>query len=361
MKKVNPNLRKAAVLIRSLDADTAATLLGKLSQEETAAVRAEMRSLREVEPEEQADLLAEFRRIQPLASESSRLGVELTLTPQSHATQPTVTHEKRFSFLEHAPVDAVAPLLAREHAQTVAVVLSHLPPPRAAEVLAALPEKLQVETLGRIAVLGETDPECVNVLERELTAWLKKRVASQEQGRRSNMVKAIFAAADSSTRALFLRNLARYSSPLSEKLGSFLQDGSPQLQEKPKLAQRLSHPMQARPRDREPMKKVERSVPKPDHSSQTIHFDDLLHLDDRTLALLLQKADPNVLALALAGSREEFLDRICSQMPRRSARNFLRELRRLTPTRLSDIEAAQRAITAIYASQLADRQNRLSA
>jgi flagellar motor switch protein FliG len=88
-----------------------------------------------------------------------------------------------------------------------------------------------------------------------------------------------------------------------------------------------------------------------------IAFDQLVHLDSRMLARLLAVADPNVLALALAGSSDDLVERICDQMPKRVAKNFRRELRRMGPTRLSDVEDAQRAIAEIVAQQMAERRN----
>src|SRR5687767_10750387 len=144
------NLRKAAVLIRSLDADTAATMLAQLSPEEARTLRAAIRALGPIDAEEQADVAAEFRRISPLAAESTADGVQLTLTAaqqQLDHTLPSTPQgaksSKRFEFLEQAPVDALVPYLEREHVQTIAVVLSHLRPERAAAVLAALTGKRQ--------------------------------------------------------------------------------------------------------------------------------------------------------------------------------------------------------------------------
>jgi flagellar motor switch protein FliG len=102
---------------------------------------------------------------------------------------------------------------------------------------------------------------------------------------------------------------------------------------------------------RKPVPSAAPSVPPLPH----VAFDDLIHLDSRALASVLRQADPNVLALALAGSHDVMVDRICEQMPKRIARAFRRELRRLGPTRLSDVEAAQHAIAQIAARQIANK------
>jgi flagellar motor switch protein FliG len=82
----------------------------------------------------------------------------------------------------------------------------------------------------------------------------------------------------------------------------------------------------------------------------------LIHLDGRALARLEPAAKPNGEAHAQAATRDELVDRISDQMPKRTAKTFRRELRRLGPTRLSDVEAAQRAIAQLASHQLAERR-----
>ncbi len=131
-------IRKAAVLLRSLDADTATTLLEQLTSDEAEAVRTAIRSLGPIDPEEQADVAAEFRRVAPMQAAG---GVELQLTTGAGGLDRG--NSRRFEFLDQAPIEALVPCLAREHVQTIAVVLSNLRPERAGEVLADEPARLQ--------------------------------------------------------------------------------------------------------------------------------------------------------------------------------------------------------------------------
>lgn len=71
---------------------------------------------------------------------------------------------------------------------------------------------------------------------------------------------------------------------------------------------------------------------------------------------MLYEVDAQVLGLALAGSRDELVSLVCAQMPRRTAKAFRRELHRLGPTRLSDIEAAQQIVAAAAHGQLRRRR-----
>src|SRR5690242_18007431 len=150
-------------------------MLGQLSVEEASSIRAALRELGPLDDEEQADVVAEFRSVRPAMNQRVRGAVELALssTAMDESDEPakratTSQPGPRFDFLATASTPAVVSMLVREHAQTVAVVLAHLTPERAAEILGLLPEKLQADTIERLSVLGETDPESVTVIEREL-------------------------------------------------------------------------------------------------------------------------------------------------------------------------------------------------
>ena len=216
------------MLLRSLDADTAAIMLAQLSPEEAASIRGAIRALGPVDPDEQADVLAEFRRTRPAAAahavEWRRAGALVacsaaTTSARGHrASKQRVRPPNGSSFWHNASTSALVPFLAREHAQTIAVVLSHLAPARAAAVLAELPEKLQADTIERLSALGETDPESVTVLERELAAWLATR--GDDRGtiaRRRETVTTILAAADAKTRRGILGKLKMHNSALAEQ------------------------------------------------------------------------------------------------------------------------------------------------
>src|SRR4051812_26916741 len=108
------NIRKAAVLLRSLDADTAALMLSQLSATEAAAIRAAIRNLGPLDQEEQADVAAEFRRVRPTVSENAASAVELSLSSAatrqlSKASDVNATPwlSQRFEFLTGASTPAV--------------------------------------------------------------------------------------------------------------------------------------------------------------------------------------------------------------------------------------------------------------
>jgi flagellar motor switch protein FliG len=362
MSTLTPNLRKAAVLIRSLDADSAASLLAQLSVEEAEALRAAAQSLGPIDPEERADVAAEFRRAAPIAAKPAADGVELRLTrpveyePSAASPLPSfATSAKRFEFLEDAPMDSLVPYLSREHVQTIALVLSHLAPARAAAVLAAMPQKLQADVIERLALLGETDPEIVVVVERELAEWMARRAISRlSSPRGSDSVASILAAADATTRGEIMANLKTHKVGLARRLAvaepaanrRSAAKGTPSA---PSLARKQTQSHSEAVSSPRRVRRRLKTMPAP----PPLNFDALIELNDRLLAALLREVDPNVLALALVGSRDEFIDRVCGRMPRRTAREFRRRLQQIGPTRLSDVEAAQQTVARIASMRIA--------
>ena len=183
------SLRKAAILVRSLDSDTAAALLTQLSTPEVQQIRDAVSSLGNIDADERADVVAEFRSAGVVTSENCQSGWNLP----THCLLPTLNLSVRrtppenagyesphplFVFLDHAVAKDLAPHLAREQAQTIAVVLSYLDDQRAATLLEVLPVTRQLEVIERLAVIGTADLESLRAIEQELAVWVKSSPSS---------------------------------------------------------------------------------------------------------------------------------------------------------------------------------------
>jgi flagellar motor switch protein FliG len=348
MTALNANLRKAAILIRSLDADAAAALLSQLSPAEARDVREAIQSLGSVDDEERADVSAEFRRVGPLIAEDPRRGVELDLSSDKSTVAalesvPRVNSQP-FEFLEQARVESLVPYLAREHAQTVAVVLAYLAPGRAAQLLAALPEKLQVDALDRLSMLGDTDPNSLQVLERELADWVRRQQATRTRTtQRTDTVAAILAAATQNARSEILANLVKHNQTLAHQVAPTWPQPKPDPNPAP-----VPEPMAVAP----PAPVAPVAAPR----LPRLHIDDLARLDRSALTAVLRAVDSQVLVLALVGASEELTDRITDEMPAKIAKAFRKKLHCLGPTRLRDVEEAQAEVAAVAARILHARR-----
>ncbi len=110
-------VRKAAVVLSSLPEQQAVGLLGQMTAAEAAAVRGEMAGLDRLGRRRREAVLQEFAA---RAAASSR-----------HCE--AASGYNAFQLLHGMETDDLLSLLADEHPQTVALVLSHLPARQAAE------------------------------------------------------------------------------------------------------------------------------------------------------------------------------------------------------------------------------------
>jgi len=336
-------IRKAAVLVASLDPALADTMLEHLAPEQALQVRNAAASLGRLDPAEQQRIIDEFLRIGPMVPDACPSGIELD-SPQideqlgfhkgstdcddhrdarpssskadgtdrrSSTRAPGRPGESRnesanapeslFGFLDATDDEKLAHLLHGERPQTIALVLSHLPSQRAAGVLAHVSPNLQVEIIRRLVDLDETDSNVLEEVQRALETRLSRQFAVQRrQVAGLETVSGILDACDGRTGGLLLENLAASDRKLAEKLGL-----------------------------------------------KTLRFDDLGSLDDDAIAETLRAADSELLYTALVGAPPPLVERFFQAMPPRDAKRLRKQLQCPGPLRLSDIEDAQRQIAAI--------------
>lgn len=309
------NLRRAAILVASLEGPAADRVLEQLPAEDAARVRRMMVELNEIDHAEQQRVIGEFVRARPAASSASRSaasavgGVELeaglarrlSLDGYAAAAAPANPLPRHFRFLHEAQSETISPVLSGEHPQTIAIVVSHLPDDRAAALLATLEGELQTDVIRRLVSLDQADPEILREVERGLeTRMLEQARVDRRREAGLSCVARMLEAAAPSVRRTILANLAANDR---------------------RLAARLRPP--------------------------ALHFDDLQRLDDESLAAVLAAAEPEVTRLALAGADPALVDRVLAQLPPAEARKVRRLIERLGPTRLSDVEEAQAELARI--------------
>ncbi|REK15922.1 MAG: hypothetical protein DWQ37_08915 [Planctomycetota bacterium] len=300
------SIRKAAVLLASLEPSQAEELLRELSPAQADALRREVDALGSIDLAERGDVIQEFVRVGPLLPAGNPAGIELDAPlPQSMtaamSAQPAARDGRSFQFLHDAGLPDLVAFLEREHPQTVAVVLSHLPASRAAEILAQLSNELQADVARRLVALDSADPEVVREVEQGLQAWLNTpREMPSGEGPGIAALVEILGAAVPSARDAILSNLSRHDRTLAERL--------------------------------------EPPAPPP------LSFADLTHLDSTALSVVLRHANDGLLRLALADASPGFVEQVVSLLDAPAAAALRAALRSWGPTRLADVEEAQRQL-----------------
>src|SRR4026208_2530323 len=174
-----PGVKKAAVLLVSLDQDRAAEILKRLPPEAVEEVSREIASLGEIATNARRDIFNEFYNLAIANSYVSEGGLEYakSLLQKSLSEDDAkrvikqVTQQVQttpFSFLQKAESENLLTFIQDEHPQTIALLLAHLPPPKASGILVGLPGQKQVEVVKRVANMEQTNPEVIKEVERGL-------------------------------------------------------------------------------------------------------------------------------------------------------------------------------------------------
>jgi flagellar motor switch protein FliG len=301
--------------------------------------------------------LAEFfagNRLATVASSAEDPGVELDVTLEMPTNLPAETASTSakdsggsFAFLSAVPSPETARVLAREGAQTIAVVLAQLDSSLAAELLELLPSHLATDTLERMAWLIEPAADVLADIERQLRLELTPFLTGEDRPHSLASMQALLSAMDAAPRERVLAGLGQRNARLARQLGY---DGMEHAvtASRFRVERQSGEPLEhATIREIAPIRSPsKRPVP-------LVEFDDLLTLSDEALRRIFAAADSKVVLLALTGAPESLLVRILGQLPASDAATLRRRLNHPGAMRLSDIEAAQEQLTDV-ARQLAE-------
>ncbi|PJZ49437.1 flagellar motor switch protein FliG [Leptospira saintgironsiae] len=188
LKIRDQKVKKAAMLLLSLDKDAAAKALAQLDEKLIEEIVQEMAKIKTISKSEKEEVLLDFQgSLKDLAAES-RGGIETAreLLQKSLGKEKSENilgkldrkdTEEDFSFLNDAEPQTLAHLLAPEHTQTIAVTLAFLHPKKAAETLKFLPKELQSKVALRLANTTKTHPDAI----RQIAKVLKKKYEQRDK------------------------------------------------------------------------------------------------------------------------------------------------------------------------------------
>lgn len=358
-------IRRAAILIASLDETLAEQMLDALPRLEAVKILAVVDQLGEIDPEEQEDVLEEFRRA-GLRERGEESAVEFTYSAPHvakslessgmAATADRAAAADRGAEANDAEAALMAELLLSEHPQTIAAALSRLDHDQASAVFAALPGALQAEVVDRLANLQPADEDSVQDVQIQLEHRIQQHrerrqraVAGAELARRI-LVKT----APAQQTALLARLLPAEASAFASPRGV----GSIEALQVAQQAQALASAVHLA-RETGIDSDLDSSgggfeawtggdAAGPGFSSAFHSTEDLTDrsqelesLSDRALLDALRVADERTVQRALAASSEKFLKRVVGKLPRRQANRLRKVVRSLGPTRLGELRAAQ--------------------
>ena len=204
-----------------------------------------------------------------------------------------------FAFLLETPAEELGALLEGEHPQTIALVLAHLGPGKAAAVLAGLEPERQVDVVRRIASLGAPAGEVAGEIARGLAARMGIGTADGDD------------AGGISTAAEILHHVG-YDGEQAVLEG--LKDGEPALAET--IRRRM------------------------------FEFEDIAALSPETVGRALAGLPSDDIAVALRTAGEGVRQKVLAGLAGEASGQVRQAMDRIGPVRLSDVEAAQQRVAA---------------
>lgn len=303
--------QKAAILLIALGPEVAAGVYKYLEEGEIESLTLEIASVRRVDSGHRMAILSEFQELAIAEQFISQGGIDYArdiLQKALGADRATSVIDRLtsslqvrpFEFARRAGANQILNFIQNEHPQTIALVLAHLEPEQASEVLANLPQQLRYEVAKRIAVMDGTSPEVVSSVERVLESKLQSTASldSLNVGGVEAIVK-ILNGADRATERGILESLELSDPDLAEEI-----------------------------------------------KKRMFVFEDIVLLDNRARQRVIREVDQADLMLALRTASEDVQDSIYRNMSARMVETFKQDMEFAGPVRLRDVEEAQQRIVA---------------
>ncbi|MBZ5735180.1 flagellar motor switch protein FliG [Nocardioides sp. TRM66260-LWL] len=302
--------RKAAVLLVQLGKAKAASVLAHLSESEVEAVSSEIARLESVSQGEAGAVLQEFHDMMTARGHIARggLGFAQQVLEQTMGSERAAQIIERlhaaaiqmpFQFLHQADPAQLRSFIVDEHPQVIALVLAHMTPDKASLLLSGLPPEQQAQVAHRIAVMDRTSPDIIRAVESTLERKLSSMLQPSDMSRVGGLdpLVNIINCSDRATERQIIEGLESLDGSLAEEI-----------------------------------------------RSRMFMFEDIVHLDDRSMQMVLRQVDTSQLALALKGVSEPVRDKVTRNLSSRAAEGLVEEIELLGPVRLSQVEEAQQAV-----------------
>ena len=171
------NARRVAKFLLLIGTDEAAKIIAQLPQDQVEKIVPEIASIRRVDPEEKAQILAEFQGLMAKARESggvttARMILEKAFGDQQaqDIMQRAVPYDggKPFDYLQKFDGEQLTLILKDESVPVKALVLSQVKPAVAAAVINQMNEKERKETVLRLSRLTKFSPDILSRIDRTL-------------------------------------------------------------------------------------------------------------------------------------------------------------------------------------------------
>lgn len=302
---INPS-EKIAIFLLAIGPELAADILKRLSKKEVQRITAAMSRLGQIEQSIVDSVMSEFVDAMKGSDQkgeisASKEDTKLMITKafghsefSQHLSHYFDQLEPRLEAIELADASLIARTISFEQPQTIALILAHCPPQKAADILKQLSDEIRSEVIKRVAKLERVDSRLIDTLNEALEEAL--------QTSRQNKVYSIGGP----------QKAAAILNALSERQKDILSE----IEEK----------------DAELSSEIE---------AHLLSFEDLAKLNPDDHRTLFQSIDKNTWTLALRKASDELKESIFASMSERAASLLKEDIESLGPQPVSEVKKAQ--------------------
>ncbi|MFZ4619114.1 MAG: flagellar motor switch protein FliG [Bacteroidota bacterium] len=306
------NKQKAAILMMSLDVETATKMMRGLNSDEIESLTVEITNMRGAHSTQLDEVNEEFHNLIKAQEYMIQGGIEqarkllesslgISKAKDVMDKVKSLTNITGFGMLKKADAQQLASFLHKEHPQTIALVLSNLTMDQTAKVLNELNDDLRNEVVMRMATLGKVSPSLISEIEEVLT-----NVAEAEISQNMSSLGGTKSVA----------NVLNKINTVTAKT----------------ILEYIEH------KDTHLATDIKRLM---------FLFEDLMYVDDRSIQRILREVDKKDLALSMKVADDNLKDKILKNMSERAQEMLKEELQFMGPVRLKEVEAAQTRIVLI--------------
>jgi len=304
-------IQKVAIILSTLDADTAANVIKEFDDVQIAAISSEMTKFNRIDKELVETVLNDLskelklnKKIVKYDNHSfKKLLAKAVGTQKSEEILTSVEEGTLFPMpffpLRESSEEELLRILVGEHPQTIALVLSYVESQRAAKVLVQFPSELQADIIMRIATM---EPPLVKLL-YQVNEIVLSKVKNDDRRQKTPAKKKYKLASEI---------IGGMEGPADKNVVDLISHKNPELADE--------------------IKKL------------LFTFEDVVFVQDDAFRKVLTEVDNGVIALALKTANEEVAKKFFSNMSKRVGDAVREEQELLGPRLLSEVEAAQQQI-----------------
>jgi flagellar motor switch protein FliG len=288
---------KAAILVQAMGWDVISPIINRLSKAERSLIFKLQSKLGSISPALVESVAKEFlEKAAPPKQIEGKKG-----EGESGEGLPDDPRQKNLKAIQAIPPDLLIQLIQNEHPQTISLVIAHLQPHIASEVMERLPDELRSDVACRIASLDKVASGMLEEIDRTFEEILKdKETSSTEKAGGVPQLAEILNMIDGTVTEQIIEEIE---------------------EDDPELAEEIRQNM--------------------------FIFDDIVLVDDRGLQKVLRSVESQELAIALKASTEEVKEKIFRNMSQRAAEILKEEMEVSGAVKIKDVTDAQQKITKI--------------